>query len=217
VRFVELSYPRTTVWNLNEYADAIEAALAANGVGAGWLLAESWGSQPGWQMADRSRRLRVGFRVEGMILAGGFVRHPWPWAVDLTEWCGAKASMSSLNRFLKLYPLYARYRLRHAPETLTEMPEFLARRTEEDRRAAVHRLRLIRENDLSSEACAWSGPLHCLTGGIDPVVPWPWVIHWLRKNSPGYRGARIFLSADHNVLNSRGAAEQVLVWMGQTG
>jgi pimeloyl-ACP methyl ester carboxylesterase len=233
VRFVELSYPRTTAWTLEDYADAIEAALAANGVGAGWLLAESWGSQPAWLLADRSRRrkeadsspetacsassrrrLRGGFHVEGMILAGGFVRHPWPWAVGLTERYGSAASLGSLKRFLKLYPHYARFRLRHAPETLAEMPEFLWRRTEADRDAAVHRLRLMRENDLRPEARAFSGPVHSLTCGIDPVVPWPWVTSWLKKNCPGYRGRRIVWPADHNVLNSRGAADAVMEWMG---
>jgi pimeloyl-ACP methyl ester carboxylesterase len=232
VRFVELSYPRTTSWNLADYADAIDAALAVNGMTNAWLLAESWGSQPAWLLADRSRlreeaeltvsgeesassrrRLQGGFQVTGLILAGGFVRHPWPWAVGMTQRRGATMAMSRLKRFLKLYPHYARFRLRHAPETLAEMPEFLARRTDADRLAAVHRLRLIRENDLRPQARTATLPVHYLTGAIDPVVPWPWVKRWLVKHCPGYRGSRILWAADHNVLNSRGAAEQVLEWM----
>jgi pimeloyl-ACP methyl ester carboxylesterase len=232
VRFVEMSYPRTTTWSLENYADAIGTALAENGIGNGWLLAESWGSQPAWLLADRSRRReeaerpvpgeestssprrpRGGFRVEGLILAGGFVRHPWPWAVGMVQRRGATMPLNRLKKFLKLYPHYARFRLRHAPETLAEMPEFLARRTEADRLAAVHRLRLIHENDLRSEARAFTGPVHHLSGGIDPVVPWPWVRRWLAKHCPGCLGSRILWAADHNVLNSRGAAEQVLEWM----
>src|ERR1035438_3914147 len=46
VRFVEITYPRTLVWSLEDYAAAIETALAQNGIASGWLLGESFGSQP---------------------------------------------------------------------------------------------------------------------------------------------------------------------------
>ena len=186
VRFVELSYPRTTTWNLSDYADAIDAALAA----ARRVLCRGIDSRGRVCAAS----VAVGGR-DGAAARGG-------------DAAGTAEALAQA-----LYPHYARFRLRHAPETLAEMPEFLGRRTEADRQAAVHRLRLVRENDLRSEARAFAGPVHHLTGGIDPIVPWPWVKRWLAKDCPGYRGARIFWGADHNVLNSRGAAEQVLEWM----
>ena len=70
VRFVEMTYPRTTTWSLDDHAAAIEDALAQNGITSGWLLAESFGSQPMWAMIARGK-----FQAQGIILAGGFVRH----------------------------------------------------------------------------------------------------------------------------------------------
>lgn len=45
-RLVEITYPRTRVWSLTDYAKAVECALLEHGVTAGWLLGESFGSQP---------------------------------------------------------------------------------------------------------------------------------------------------------------------------
>ena len=53
VRFVEITYPRTLDWSLDDYAAAIEAALAQNGITSGWLLGESFGSQPLWALVAR--------------------------------------------------------------------------------------------------------------------------------------------------------------------
>jgi hypothetical protein len=211
-RFVELSYPRTTTWSLEEYALAIASALDKAGITSGWLLSESWSSQPAWILADRSRR-GDGFRAEGLILAGGFARHPWPWAVSLTQRRMAILPVRRLKSFLNLYPIYARWRLRHSPETLAELREFLARRTGPDQQAMAHRLKLIHENDLRPLARACRQPVFCLSGGVDPVVPWPWVFRWMKRECPGYRGSRVIWSGDHNVLNSRAAAAQVLAWM----
>ena len=86
-RFVEMTYPRTLDWSLDDYAAAIETALAQNEIDSGWLLGESFGSQPLWAMVGRasSQATKEQFRVEGIILAGGFVKHPLRWAVRLTE------------------------------------------------------------------------------------------------------------------------------------
>ena len=71
VRFVEVTYPRTLTWSLEEYAQGVESALAERGIVRGWLLGESFGSQVVWSLVARSR-----FHVEAVVLAGGFVRHP---------------------------------------------------------------------------------------------------------------------------------------------
>ena len=68
VRFVEMTYPRTLEWSLDDYAAAIEAALAERGIARGWLLGESFGSQVLWglvarsRLADRGRNPRGRFR-----------------------------------------------------------------------------------------------------------------------------------------------------------
>src|SRR5437867_3072078 len=53
LRFVEFAYPRTTTWSLDDYARAVEERLLANGIQRGWLLGESFGSQPAWQLIAR--------------------------------------------------------------------------------------------------------------------------------------------------------------------
>src|SRR5438034_874396 len=118
VRFVEFAYPRTVTWSLDDYAAAIEEALLANGIERGWLLGESFGSQPAWAIIARDQipgepilsreenrhgvsevrlpssggggsnvrkppRSQRHFQTQGLILAGGFVRHPVNWAVRM--------------------------------------------------------------------------------------------------------------------------------------
>src|SRR5215831_3221612 len=55
VRFVEVTYPRTLDWSLDDYARGVEEGLAANGISDGWLLAESFGSQVAWPLLARKR------------------------------------------------------------------------------------------------------------------------------------------------------------------
>ena len=71
VRFVEITYPRTLTWSLDDYAAAVETALAKNGITDGWLLGESFSSQVVWAMVARGK-----FQAQGVILAGGFVKYP---------------------------------------------------------------------------------------------------------------------------------------------
>ncbi len=85
VRFAEMTYPRTLAWTLEDYAAGVEQAAAQQGLERGWLLGESFGSQVAWALAARKR-----FETQGVILAGGFARHPMHWAVCLAEGlCGS--------------------------------------------------------------------------------------------------------------------------------
>src|SRR5207237_146377 len=109
----------------------------------------------------------------------------------------------------------ARFRYRHSPETMNNIHEFIARRTELDRKAAVHRLRLIAQSNFCEAAQNARIPVFALTGVLDPIVPWFFVRRWLRKNCPALREYRIIWSADHNVLSTAAekSAEQILQWM----
>ncbi|MGO8837975.1 MAG: alpha/beta fold hydrolase [Limisphaerales bacterium] len=209
-RFVEFTYPRTLTWSLDDYAAAIETALAENGITGGWLLGESYGSQVLWALVARGK-----FRAQGAILAGGFVKHPLRWAVRLAEKLTGRISDAAVVRVIFAYAKIARFRYRHSPETLANINEFVARRTGSDRQAAQHRLRLIAENDPRSTARRTPLPVFGLTGVSDPIVPWPWVRRWLGKNCPALRDYKIIWSADHNVLSTapRKAVNQVLEWM----
>src|SRR5437870_11774713 len=63
VRFVEITYPRTLAWSLEDYAAGGEAALAENGITRGWLLGESFSSTVVWPVAARKT-----LQVEGRML-----------------------------------------------------------------------------------------------------------------------------------------------------
>jgi pimeloyl-ACP methyl ester carboxylesterase len=209
-RFVEITYPRTLAWSLDDYAAAIEAALAHNGIAGGWLLGESYGSQVLWALVARGK-----FPASGVILAGGFVKHPMRWAVQWAEKLTGRISMALFVRIIFGYARIARFRYRHSPETLADIDEFVARRTEPDRRAAQHRLHLIAENDPRPTASRTRLPVYALTGILDPIVPWPFTRRWLRKNCPALRDFKIIPHADHNVLGTGpvASAEQILAWM----
>ena len=211
VRFVEVTYPRTLTWSLEDYAREVETALAEQGITRGWLLGESFSSQVLWSLVARGR-----FHIVGVILAGGFVRHPMRWGVRLAERLCGGISLTLLARILFGYAKVARFRYRNAPEVLANINEFIVRRTELDRQAATHRLRLIAQNDPRPIARRVNLPVYALSGLLDPIVPWCCVRPWLKKNCPRLRDYRIIWGADHTVLGtgSGAAAGHVLRWMG---
>ena len=213
VRFVEFSYPRTLEWCLADYAAHIQRALVEHGVTRGWLLGESFGSQVVWALLAGQV---AGFQVEGVILAGGFVRHPVNWLVRLGRFMSTRWPRWFFRGALTFYGRYAKIRHRRAPETLASIAEFVARRSVPlDRLAIRHRLDLIATHDPRPIARETRIPLFALIGLVDPIVPALPVWLWLRRNCPGYRGARLIWRADHNVLGTAplAAREQVLAWM----
>jgi pimeloyl-ACP methyl ester carboxylesterase len=211
IHYVELTYPRTLTWSLEDYAHVIESALLSHGIHHGWLLGESFGSQIVWPFLAQPRR----FRVDGVILANGFVRHSVPAGVRMAAVTTDLTPMSCVRFWLLLYARYARFRHRQAPETLANIEEFVARRTDLDRRAAAHRLRLIAAADYRPVARRLTLPVYYLAGLADPIVFWCWERYWLRRHCPGYRAGRTVLKADHNVLGTapRVSAAQILDWM----
>jgi len=210
VRFVEVTYPRTLTWSLDDYAVAVEAALSEKEIVSGWLLGESFGSQVVWPIVARKN-----FSIDGIILAGGFARHPARWAVRLAERICGGVSLTLMTRILFGYARLARFRYRHSPETLAGIREFIARRTELDRQAAKHRLHLLAQSDPGLLARQTAVPVYALAGFLDPIVPWLWVRCWFRRYCPALRDFTIIWRADHNVLGTASdkAAAQVLEWM----
>jgi pimeloyl-ACP methyl ester carboxylesterase len=234
VRFVEFTYPRTVTWSAEDYAVAIEQALLANEIRSGWLLAESFGSQIAWALIGRQKEecrmknetgagagnssfclLPSAFSSSGLVLAGGFVKHPLPWGARLMRGLGQRTPMAAHRAIMKGYELYAHFRHRQAPETHASIREFVDRRTLPDRQAMWARLELVATHDPRAIARQTSLPVHYLAGLVDPLVPWPYVRWWLRRNCPGYRGGRTCWRADHNVLSTQPklAAKTILNWM----
>ncbi|HEY1662984.1 MAG TPA: alpha/beta hydrolase [Verrucomicrobiae bacterium] len=210
VCFVEFTYPRTLEWSLGDYAAAIESALAENGITRGWLLGESFGSQVLWTMVGRKR-----FHMDGVILAGGFVRHPMRWTVRLAERLFGRISLRMITWSIYTFAKFARFRFRRSPETLEMFHEFVERRTKLDLAAAQYRLHLVAENDPCTIAKEAAIPVYGLTGVLDPIVPWPFVRRWLRGNCPALRDYQVIGSGDHIVLVTapQKSAAQILKWM----
>jgi pimeloyl-ACP methyl ester carboxylesterase len=210
VRFVEMTYPRTLTWSLADYAAAIEDALLQNGISRGWLLGESFGSQPLWLMLQSGR-----FQAQGIILAGGFVRHPLHRSMRFIEKITGHISATLFVRIVFGYAKYVRFRYRQSPETIASLNEFLARRVPEDKKAAQYRLHLVAQNDPRAIAMATKVPIYALAGILDPMVPWPPIRRWLKKQCPAFREFKVIRRADHNVLNTgtRESAEWILKWI----
>ena len=218
VRFVEMTYPRTLTWSLDDYAAAIESALAQNGIKSGWLLGESFGSQPLWALVASTA-----FQPQGIILAGGFVRLPTSRMLGWAERIAGKIALDLLTQiifpatnriFARYYETLARYRFRRSPETLAKISDFLARRTPLDFQAAQHRLHLIAGYNPCSIARNVKVPVFAISGWLDPIVPWFVVRGWLRNNCPMLRDFKI-IRGDHAVLisASRASAKQILEWI----
>jgi pimeloyl-ACP methyl ester carboxylesterase len=209
---VEFVYPRNT-WSLDDYASFVFEELQRHGVKRGWLLAESYSSQVAWAMV--SRAAETNFFIEGIILAGGFVRYPIPALAALTASVMEVIPHPVWNFLFSIYGRYAQFRHRRAPETQAAVEEFIQRRTREDLAAMVHRIRLILGNDPSENARRAICPVYLLAGVVDPVVfAWP-VLLWLRRNCPGFSGHRFIWPADHNVLATepQKAVSQILDWI----
>jgi pimeloyl-ACP methyl ester carboxylesterase len=213
-RFVTVTYPRTVRWSITDYSTAVQRALGEQGIERGWVLAESFGSQVAWPLFDPSQP-SPGFRPDGLILAGGFVRHPWPAAARGCARLLAATPPSVFRVAPNAYRVYAHLRSADLSHTREALREFVERRTSADLRAMVHRLHLLADNDPRPLARRITTPVYHLVGLFDPIVPALPVRRWLRKHCPGFRQGRTLWSADHNVLliTARAAAQQILAWI----
>ena len=186
VRFVEMTYPRTLAGRWTITRRQLKRRWRKTASPSGWLLGESFGSQPLWAIvgAGNSRR-------EGMILAGGFVKHPMRWAVRLAERLTGRMSNALFVWIIFGYAKIAKFRYRRSPGVLARIDEFVARRTNLDRRAAQHRLHLIAGFDPRPIARQTTLPVFGLSGILDPIVPWPFVRRWLKRNCPALRDYKV--------------------------
>jgi pimeloyl-ACP methyl ester carboxylesterase len=216
---VQVTYPRTLTWTMDDYGRAVAEELERHGIRGGWVLAESFSSQVAWAWLNRVQQGASSFEFLGIILAGGFVRYPLPGLVHLTgqffqlaPWCLWKA-------LFWVYIRYSGFRHRNAIASADTVHEFIARRSKPDIAAMRHRLRLIAEYDPRPIAAKATCPIYLLAGNIDPVVfTWP-VLRWLRKNCSTFKEHRIVWPADHNVLGTepKKSLQQIAAWVFQEG
>jgi len=211
VRFVEFAYSKDEL-SLERLSELVHAELTAHGVTSGWLIGQSFGSQVGWALMAR------GFEADGVVLAGGFVKHPWPWGARLFQALLSAVPSAIVNPAYQAYTVACNALARRGPEEAEELLAFARNRGAREWAAMSWRLSLIVKSDPRATARATRRPVHYLGGLIDPLVPWPLVTRWLAAECPGYKGEVIIRSADHNVLGSspRESAERVLSWVTAT-
>jgi pimeloyl-ACP methyl ester carboxylesterase len=221
VRLVEITYPRTLTWTIPDYGRELNAALLAAGINGGWLLAESFGSQPAWALqelstsADATGSVAGHFRIQGIILAAGFVKHPWTHGPGALRLISRSLPHRASRALFQIHAASIRLQHGRQPEVVADAREFVKRRTPLDRQAIRHRLQLLDHYDPRPVAMNTRLPVHYLAGALDPLVPWLVVIRWLRRHCPGYRGSRTLWLANHNVLLTapRACARSVVQWM----
>ncbi len=172
VSLIEFSYPQTTHWSLEDYSAAIHSALGKIEVESGFLLAESFGSQVAWAMlnhaaTDASPRVAEdSFKIRGIILAGGFVRHPFMPEVQAAAILLRCAPVSLIRLVFRLYRLGWRDGQRWNSRESPGAKQRLLNCTVADRCAMVHRLQLILENDPRPVASVTRVPVFQLSGGF---------------------------------------------------
>jgi pimeloyl-ACP methyl ester carboxylesterase len=187
----EFSYPRRADWSLEDYARAVTTALAERGLHGGWLIGESFSSQVAWAILGLARNKTKAdaagrFEPQGLILAGGFVRHPVPVGVRCAHQTSRFIPMWLLRFLCNRWAGWAQRRNPTSPEVVAGIREFVERRTNRPDRIALNsRYRLIVDSDLRPIARQVSCPVFFLSGVVDPIVPWPPVRNWLEKNCPG--------------------------------
>jgi pimeloyl-ACP methyl ester carboxylesterase len=213
VCFVEFEYSKRTDIELADYANIIEDVLIRNGIKECWLLAESFGSQVAWSIVSKERA----FKVKGIILAGGFVRHPFIPGVYIVKVISKLLPIWLIELWLKFYIVMCRLFFRKKKSVEQPVPEQFVRNrlNEADKLAIIARYELIIRNDLRPIAGKTTIPVYFLAGKWDIIVPWQPVLHWLKKNCPGFKGYKILPSADHPVLTvaPEESANQILEWL----
>jgi pimeloyl-ACP methyl ester carboxylesterase len=210
----EVTYPRAN-WGLNDYSSALESELLNAGLSRVWLLAESFSSQVAWDLARRCAGADSPLKIEGIILAGGFIRYPSAWRLSLAASLFRFAPALCWNLLFWIYGRYAIFRHRNAPETRAAVAEFIRRRTPEDLAAIEQRIKLVATNDPSATVRTVGCPVFLLAGGIDPIVPVRHVLKWLQQHCPSFAGHKVIRRADHNVLGTapRQSLEQIISWI----
>lgn len=178
VRFVEIAYPESPR-SLGALTTEVIAALTASGVESGWLLMQSFGSQVGWTMLAR------GFRASGVVLAGGFVRHPTRWGARAIRPLLEGPWSAAIRPAYRALTWLGNTLSNRDPESAAELSAFAAARGVPQWKAAAWRLHLVAESDPRADARATKMPVWYLGGAIDLLVPWPWVVAWLERECPG--------------------------------
>src|SRR5437868_3897870 len=162
VRLSELTYPRTLDWSLARYASEVVTRLKEEGIFDGWLLGESFGSQVVWEILKQGE-----FKAQAAILAGGFGRHPFPWAAALAAKLSGPVAYFLLRQCLSAYKSTARLRFGRSAKSKAALEEFVLRRTWRDFQAARHRLRLVAGADPGMAIQAARLPVYPFTGLFD--------------------------------------------------
>jgi hypothetical protein len=137
------------------------------------------------------------------------------WGVVFSQKTASAIPLGVITRALSGYASISKWRFRNQPEALAGVKEFIERRTELDRQAAVHRLELIAENDPSTIAQSLDVP--CTRCQACSIQSSPGIRPGggCNKNCPKLKEFKIIRSADHTVLStgSKQAADIIVDWI----
>lgn len=210
VRWVDIAYPELKSQDIRDYARAVLAALEESGIKKGWVLAESFGSQVAWELV---RHGKGAIDIEGIILAGGFIRHPLPWGARLLKKLSYAFPRGTTNA-MGIAGAFLCRKMARNEEMMEDLKSFPF-----DKRSLIgfgNRLALIAGNDPRETARKTDIPVYMIAGFWDFLVPLPLVWLWLKRHCPGYREGKVVFFADHAVAVSRPVetAKAILLWMG---
>lgn len=187
---------------IEEYADSLFCALSIINAREGFIIAESFGSQVAWRFLEllKKNTAPFTFQVKALILAGGFLSHPFPRLVRLFSYLYGKARVSWLNLAFRAYFGFVSKATgaKKLPNTFFEERSSL-----QDQKALISRMELM-QNDFRKIAENIRCNVYLLVGFWDVIaVPWPLNYFYLNKYCPKFEAKWDYCFwGDHAVLYS---------------
>lgn len=166
LRLIEVAYPRTAAWNLEEFASALGALLDELGQRRVHLVGDSFGSLVAWQFALHDPQ-----RVRSLVLVGGFCQPP---RFRLAASAGLALHLMPtplLELGITAYVNYCRSWRGRCFDLDDGTTPYAATRTLAGRVATARRMAIIQQTDFRSQLHRVSFPVRYVGGAWDRIVP----------------------------------------------
>lgn len=198
LRLLELSYPRGE-FDLKEFVSKVKVLLSHLNIERAHLIAESFGSLVGWELARSYPAL-----VQSLILVGGFVG-PLPHKRALFAHHGLSLIPPKVFELsVDLYVAGRNLRSLGRPSPAPELKPYFSLRGREGWRSTVGRLRAIAESDNRPSLSHVSFPVRYVGGARDLIVPGKGQLRYLSELLPPSASfqAHVIPAAPHMILVS---------------
>jgi len=165
LRLLELSYPRGE-FDLKEFVSGVGGLLGRLGIERAHLIAESFGSLVGWEIARTYPAL-----VQSLILVGGFVG-PLPHRRAFVAYHGLRCIPPTVFELaVDLYVAARNIGSSGRPAPGLDLKPYFSLRGREGWRSTLGRLRAIADSDNRSFLSDVSFPVRYVGGARDLIVP----------------------------------------------